>query len=246
MRACEVSPAGIPGRATTHSLQVQVYNASGSPASWPCLCLVSQAYTKYPPVDMERFGSRLGPPDGERRDNSVMSISSLINNRDAHSRTTHAVSRSTSMTNSGHSVPAHCSGGISQRLQATTSPQIRPISPQTTIKDEGDGDTDNALGAKSPSRDPRPSYSEEQKFFIMWARIVQEKGWTEIEDEFARIFNQRTKGGLTSVYYRIRKSWKLRDVLNNDPGSSDADRQAVATRALNFSRAFLRDIGYAI
>jgi hypothetical protein len=62
------------------------------------------------------------------------------------------------------------------------------------------------------------------------------------------IYNQseQTKGGLTSVYYRIRKSWKLKDVLSGDPSSSDADRMAVAARASNFSRGFLREIGYAM
>lgn len=41
----------------------------------------------------------------------------------------------------------------------------------------------------------------------MFARIVQNKAWPEIEDAFTEIFDQRTKGGLTSVYYRIRKNW---------------------------------------
>ena len=56
-------------------------------------------------------------------------------------------------------------------------------------------------------RQPRPIYSEEQKFFIMFARIIQEKAWPEIEDTFIEQFGVRTKGGLTSVYYRIRRKW---------------------------------------
>lgn len=97
---------------------------------------------------------------------------------------------------------------------------------------------------KSPLRDPRPSYTEEQKFFIMWARIVQEKTWPEIERQFTEIWRERTKGGLTSVYYRIRKSWKLKDVLCADASSSQADRQAVADRAGHVSEEFLKIIGY--
>lgn len=62
-------------------------------------------------------------------------------------------------------------------------------------------------------RPPRPSYNEEQRFCIMYLRIVRDKSWPEIEDKFAELFNTRSKGGLTSVYYRIRKSWGLKDVL---------------------------------
>lgn len=49
-------------------------------------------------------------------------------------------------------------------------------------------------------RPPRPSYSEEQKFYIMYARVLRDLPWPEIEDDFAHIFGSRSKGGLTSVY----------------------------------------------
>lgn len=60
-------------------------------------------------------------------------------------------------------------------------------------------------------RAPRPTYTEEQKFFIMYSRIIRTRSWPDIEDDFTKTFplsaGQRSKGGLTSVYYRIRRSW---------------------------------------
>jgi hypothetical protein len=53
-------------------------------------------------------------------------------------------------------------------------------------------------------RRPRPSYTEEQKFFIMYHRIIRKLSWSEIEAKFVAFFNIRTKDGLTSVYYRLR------------------------------------------
>lgn len=93
-------------------------------------------------------------------------------------------------------------------------------------------------------RAPRPSYSEEQKFFIMYARVVKDQTWPEIEDQFNVIFGTRTKGGLTSVYYRVRKDWGLMEVLKSGPDSFQADCKEVERRARNFSAEFLAQIGY--
>lgn len=93
-------------------------------------------------------------------------------------------------------------------------------------------------------RAPRPSYSEEQKFFIMYARIMRDQSWPEIEDKFAEIFGQRSKGGLTSVYYRARRDWGLAEVLKSGPGTFSSDCREVEQRATNFSKPFLIQIGY--
>lgn len=93
-------------------------------------------------------------------------------------------------------------------------------------------------------RSPRPTYSEEQRFFVMYARIIQDKSWPDIEEDFATIFKQRSKGGLCSLYYRIRRSWGLEDVLKSGSHYWALERQAVADRALRFSREFLTNIGY--
>ena len=95
-------------------------------------------------------------------------------------------------------------------------------------------------------RAPRPSYSEEQKFFIMYTRIVRDLSWPEIEDEFERFFGSRSKGGLTSVYYRVRRDWGLLEVLKSGANSYAADCREVERRAMNFSAEFLSQIGYLV
>ncbi len=59
----------------------------------------------------------------------------------------------------------------------------------------------------------------------MFARLIQDKSWPIIEDDFARIFKQRTKGGLCSLYYRIRRSWGLEDVLKSDSNYLKLERR---------------------
>ena len=93
-------------------------------------------------------------------------------------------------------------------------------------------------------RPGRPSYTEEQKFFIMYYRVLKELPWPDIEDKFASFFKLRTKAGLTSVYYRIRKSWGMEEVLKTGPDGSMSDRGKVETKAAHFSRGFLADLGY--
>lgn len=103
--------------------------------------------------------------------------------------------------------------------------------------------SDSSMTDRRP-RAPRPSYSEEQKFFIMYARIIRDNTWPEIEDRFEKLFGTRTKGGLTSVYYRVRREWGLMEVLKSGPGSYAADCREVEQRAMNFSREYLSQIGY--
>ena len=79
---------------------------------------------------------------------------------------------------------------------------------------------------------------------VMYARIVLEKCWPQIEDDFSQIFGQRTKGGLTSVYYRIRRTWGLPDVLRSEASSYEAEKAVVDQRAANFTRESLLRIGY--
>jgi hypothetical protein len=92
-------------------------------------------------------------------------------------------------------------------------------------------------------RPARPSYTHEQRFSIMYYRIVREYSWPEIEDEFARLFNLRTKDALTSVYYRIRKMWGMEKILGTDLRTT-SERSRVESEASRFSRDFLMDLGY--
>jgi hypothetical protein len=94
------------------------------------------------------------------------------------------------------------------------------------------------------SRPARPSYNEEQKFFIMYYRVVKKLSWPAIEDKFASFFKTRTKNGLISVYYRIRKKWGMEEVLKTTPDGFTDDRGKVKTRAAHFSSDFLTDLGY--
>jgi hypothetical protein len=97
-----------------------------------------------------------------------------------------------------------------------------------------------------PKREPRsarPSYNEEQKFFVMYYRIVKRLSWPEIEDKFAQIFYLRSKDGLTSAYYRVRGSWGMEQVLKNQARPED-DLGTIERKADCFSRGFLEHIGY--
>jgi len=89
----------------------------------------------------------------------------------------------------------------------------------------------------------RPSYTDEQRFFIMYYRIVRECSWSEIEVEFASLFDLRTKDAITSVYYRTRKMWGMDKVLDTDLHST-GDRNIIESEASRFSRDFLADLGY--
>jgi hypothetical protein len=92
-------------------------------------------------------------------------------------------------------------------------------------------------------RAARPSYTEEQKFFIMYHRIIRELSWPEIEDKFVSHFDVRSGDGLTSVYYRTRKNWGMQEVSKTQSGSF-SDRTIVEARANHFSRDFLEKLGY--
>jgi hypothetical protein len=94
-------------------------------------------------------------------------------------------------------------------------------------------------------RPARPSYTDEQRFFIMYYHIVRECSWSEIEVEFASFFDLRTKDAITSVYYRTRKMWGMDKVLETDLHSID-DRNRIESEASRFSRDFLADLGYFV
>jgi hypothetical protein len=77
----------------------------------------------------------------------------------------------------------------------------------------------------------------------MYRRIINELSWPEIEVKFASFFKLRSRDGLTSVYYRIRKDWGMKEVLKSQSHSVD-DRKKVKERAAHFSRDFLADVGF--
>lgn len=93
-------------------------------------------------------------------------------------------------------------------------------------------------------RPARPSYSEEQKFCIMYYRVIKKLSWCEIEDKFTTFFDLRTKNGIISVYYRIRKNWKMKDVLKLKTGDAELDRKIVEEKASLIPHEFLVRLGY--
>jgi hypothetical protein len=93
-------------------------------------------------------------------------------------------------------------------------------------------------------RPTRPTYSEEQKFFVVYHRVLEELSWPEIEDKFATFFNLRTKPGLASLYYRTRREYGMEDPLKAGPGDPRGDRGRVEMKAAHLSREFLTNVGY--
>ena len=92
-------------------------------------------------------------------------------------------------------------------------------------------------------RAARHPYTEQQKFFIMYQRIIGGLSWPEIEDKFASFFDIRTRDGLTSVYYRLRKDWGMEEVLKaNCHAANDVGK--VEERAAHFQKDFLEKLGY--
>jgi len=102
----------------------------------------------------------------------------------------------------------------------------------------------DALGQqRTRSRAPRPPYSKEQKFFIMYCRIVRNAQWHDIEDWFTTFFGLRTKSGLTSVYYRIRRAWNMKEITSTGSSTLESDRDKVIAKANQCSESFLISLG---
>lgn len=97
--------------------------------------------------------------------------------------------------------------------------------------------------AQRVSRPTQPVYSQEQRFFIMYHRVLKEESWDDIEKLFENFFGLRTKHALNSVYYRIRKEWGMKPVLSDD---SESDMLKVKGKAKMVPLDFLQKIGYQL
>ncbi|GAB7336747.1 hypothetical protein MBLNU13_g10842t1 [Cladosporium sp. NU13] len=144
----------------------------------------------------------------------------------------------------------YCNG---PRKTTTSNPPASPAMPGSTNAIHtyhGAGPRVQLTAQPTPNQSPqripraaRPPYTEEQKFFIMYQRIIRELSWPDIKDKFVYRFDVRSGDGLTSVYYRVRKDWGMKEVLETQTGSS-SDRAIVKARANRFSRDFLKMLGY--
>jgi hypothetical protein len=95
------------------------------------------------------------------------------------------------------------------------------------------------------TRPARPSYTEEQRFFIMYHHVIQKLAWNKIEQKYAKFFDQRTVPALTSVYYRIRKAWGMNKVTETAPEDHLNDCGKVNCKASDLSGEFLKQLGYS-
>ncbi|KAF2144293.1 uncharacterized protein K452DRAFT_285537 [Aplosporella prunicola CBS 121167] len=117
-----------------------------------------------------------------------------------------------------------------------------PTTPSGIIRDDppdhsSDADSPSRGGNTSPSvaeperREPRLAYGEEERAFIMVCAVLRNMTWKEIETAFRQRFpagqkrrhsepglwptypeQERTFGGLTCAYYRIREAWGIAKV----------------------------------
>jgi hypothetical protein len=127
---------------------------------------------------------------------------------------------------------------------STSCPSKRRLNTANArTSDQQSRSTDTRRLFRIPRR-ARPAYSDEQKFFIMYYRIAQNQSWPEIEDRFAQLFKMRSKDGLTSVYYRTRKEWGMKDVLKTGSDCSLSDYYKIKEKANSISYDFLRKLEY--
>jgi hypothetical protein len=80
----------------------------------------------------------------------------------------------------------------------------------------------------------------------MYHRAVKEESWEEIGELFRDFFGLRTRDGLNSVYYRIRRDWGMKPVLGSCAEDLETDRLKVEEMAKMFSPDFLENVGYRL
>ncbi|KKY15451.1 hypothetical protein UCDDS831_g07570 [Diplodia seriata] len=116
-----------------------------------------------------------------------------------------------------------------------------PDSPSAYNQGSPGGSSRNSR-ADSARREPRHTYGEEERAFIMVCAILRGMTWKEIEKDFRERFpagqkrrhqetglwptypeQERTSGGLTCAYYRIREQWGIPKVR----GVSDEQKPEV-------------------
>lgn len=133
----------------------------------------------------------------------------------------------------------HCTG---PRVSEAAVPISRRLLQSTAGGDASRADTANvSKGHPAPHESPqgrsrlnRPCYTEEQKLFIMYHRVMKQLSWPEIKRVFAKAFDPRTTDGLTSVCYRVQRSWVMGE-LSKSESTSAKDRDMIKAKVLNFS-----------
>jgi hypothetical protein len=90
------------------------------------------------------------------------------------------------------------------------------------------------------SRSPRPFYTEEEKLFIMHARVIGGEDWQNISETFGIIFGKRNtkhmKSGLRGIYYRTRKEWGMDYVTRSGPSECRSDKMVVSVKLRKYAK----------
>lgn len=102
---------------------------------------------------------------------------------------------------------------------------------------------DEENGSKRRREEDRPNYDDEERFAILYLRIVREEKWAEIMHHFNVLFPpgaprrqadrglsetypRRGQGGLSCRYYRLRQDLNI-PALRSVGQSSDQDKMAI-------------------
>ena len=94
------------------------------------------------------------------------------------------------------------------------------------------------------SRPSRPPYSNPEKFFIIYMRVMRKLSWQEIKRKFNSFFcTNRTLGGLTCEYYRTRQEYGMEEVASSDD-RMEGDRDIVKEKSTIYSHEFLEAVRF--
>lgn len=153
---------------------------------------------------------------------------------------------------------AHNPVAPSRALQQTgATPLTTPLECGiATVSDDKSGQSYQPFHVLSPpnsatmepaTRKSRPSrlpYSNSEKFFIMYMRVVRGLSWQEIKKKFNFFFcTNRTHGGLTCEYYRTRQEYGMKKVASSDDRMEE-DRDIVEYKSTIYSDEFLKAVRF--
>jgi hypothetical protein len=214
------------------------------------------------------FASKLARPRFQQKSWTSLFLPSLrpedTHNHETRSRGTDIARLWESEDVSGVAVSGNWNGSHHNGSSAYATIVSTPISSRTNHKDSSVASTtktsevpvaptkprSDTSGVVEPvrrvPRPARPSYNQEQKFFIMYHRVIEEESWEKIGELFREFFSLRTKDGLNSVYYRIRHDWGMKSVMGTRTGDLGTDRLTVEEMTKTVSLDFLQKIGYRL
>lgn len=97
------------------------------------------------------------------------------------------------------------------------------------------------------ARSSRLAYTQEEKLFIMYARVLRKVEWIDISNTFEISFGYKntsdTISGLRSIYYRTRREWGMDYVTRTGSAGVQSDIRIVSAKLHEHAEltAFYRD-----